>query len=441
MKKLYLFTILLVILPNLAKAQDYTINFTAGGDASGIDEITATNLTTNETITVPGSDAIILRSVSTQIDGISASETLQIASNPYNSSTTLKYQSKSITSGIISINSLSGMVIQSLNVSLSAGDNQFKIAANNPGIYIVTLITEESRNNIKVIQTGSGVGQITYEGSINSIQKVLKSSQAENVLNISPEDIVSMKIRQGNLVTILNDVPEASTTIDVELYECKDGDNNTYPIVQIGNQWWMAENLKTTTYSNGTPIPNITSDNDWSNLENSNSNKAYCFFNNNADLNFGALYTYGAAVNGETQVGDKPIQGACPTGWHVPNDKEWNEMLTYLINNGFNYDGSTDENKVAKALASNREWESYYYEEGFIGIDLSKNNKSGFTALSVGVRYNDEGFSGPDGASWWSFTESDSQYAYNWYLTSDSYGLGTEDTQKSHGLSVRCIKD
>ncbi|MCU4164635.1 FISUMP domain-containing protein [Carboxylicivirga caseinilyticus] len=437
----YIFTVLIFGFISNLIAQEYTINFTAGGDATAIDEITATNLTTNESITVSGTEAIIFRSISTNIEGTSASDALRIASNPFNGSTTLTYKSDRNQSGIISINSLSGEVIQSISVSLKSGDNHFRIAANNPGVYIVSLITENSRKSIKVIQTGSGVGQITYEGSTNSNQKVLKSTQAENVLNISSEDIVSMKIRQGNLVTILNDVPEASKTIDVELYECKDGDNNTYPIVQIGNQWWMAKNLKTTTYSDGTPIANITSDNSWDNLDNSSTAKAYCFFDNNADLNYGALYTYGAAVNGEYQVGDNLVQGACPVGWHVPNDEEWNEMLTYLINNGFNYDGSRNENKVAKALASNSGWQSYYYEEGFIGIDLSKNNKSGFTALSVGVRHKGEGFSEPDGATWWSSTESDSNYAYNWYLSSDSYGLGTEDSQKSHGLSVRCVKD
>ena len=435
----YVFTVLTLLCFGNLHSQEYTINFTAGGDATSIDEITATNLTTNETITVSGNESIILRSISTQIEDISKNKTLKITSNPYNSSATFTYHSKSNHSAIISLNSLTGKVLQYLKVTLNTGLNQFNISANNPGVYILTLITEEKQNSIKLLQTGSGNGLISHFGSINSYQS--KSSLSENILNISSDDIISMKIRQGDLVTIINEVPISSETIEVELYECIDGDNNSYPIVQIGNQWWMAENLKTTTYSDGTSIPHITRNDTWSNLTNSNSTKGYCFFNNNTDLNYGALYTYGAAVNGETQISDNPVQGACPTGWHVPSDTEWNEMLTYLINNGFNYDGSTDENKVAKALASNNEWQSYYNEAGLIGIDLSKNNKSGFTALSVSVRYKDEGFSSPDGASWWSATESDSEYAYNWYLTSDSYGLGTEDTQKSHGLSVRCVKD
>ncbi|MGC3978546.1 MAG: fibrobacter succinogenes major paralogous domain-containing protein [Paludibacteraceae bacterium] len=175
-----------------------------------------------------------------------------------------------------------------------------------------------------------------------------------------------------------------------------DIDGNTYKTVKIGTQTWMAENLKTTKYNDGTAIPNVTNNDTWW----SSTTGAYCWYNNDISnkATYGALYNWYAVNTGKL----------APKGWHVPTDAEWTTLENYLIANGYNYDGSLSGNKIAKALASTTSttgW-STSTEAGAIGNDLNKNNRSGFSALPGGSRY-DDGFDGAGkGGYWWSSTQT-----------------------------------
>ncbi len=221
-----------------------------------------------------------------------------------------------------------------------------------------------------------------------------------------------------------------------------DIDGNTYNTVWIGNQWWMAENLKSTKYTDGTAIPHITDNTAWANLGNNDTDKAYCFYNNDASLGYGALYTYAAAVNGTPQSGTNIVQGVCPTGWHLPSDAEWTELENYLIANGYNYDGTTSGDKVAKSLASTTGWNSST-NVGAVGNNQSINNSTGFTALPGGRRrsangaFNNVGLSG----FWWSSTERSSSRAWYRYLYYDYASVLRYYYNKSYGFSVRCLRD
>ncbi len=99
----------------------------------------------------------------------------------------------------------------------------------------------------------------------------------------------------------------------------KDIDGNSYKTVKIGEQIWMAENLKVTQYRNGDPIPNLTDENDWENTEQG----AYCNYDNNEDN----VETYGRLYNWYA-VDDK--RGLAPNGWHIPTDDEIKELEMYL---------------------------------------------------------------------------------------------------------------
>ncbi|MEJ2629601.1 MAG: fibrobacter succinogenes major paralogous domain-containing protein, partial [bacterium] len=98
-----------------------------------------------------------------------------------------------------------------------------------------------------------------------------------------------------------------------------DIDGNTYQTVKIGDQWWMAENLKVTHYRNNDEIPNVTYWGDWHDL----STGAYCDYNNNEGnvSTCGHLYNW-YAVNDSRNI--------APEGWHVPTDEEWKELEMYL---------------------------------------------------------------------------------------------------------------
>jgi uncharacterized protein (TIGR02145 family) len=214
----------------------------------------------------------------------------------------------------------------------------------------------------------------------------------------------------------------------------KDKDGNVYDMVTIGTQTWMAENLKTTQYNDGTAIPLVTDNTAWYNL----STPAYCWYNNDATNKnmYGALYNWYTVSTGKL----------APKGWHVPTDAEWTTLENYLIANGYNYDGSTSGDKYAKSLAATTNWTyTYAYEDagaGAIGTDLSKNDSTGFSALPGGGRnYNGMFWSvGNDGA-WWSSTESSTSAA--WFRDMGcnvSYVYRVND-DKRRGYSVRCVRD
>jgi uncharacterized protein (TIGR02145 family) len=159
-----------------------------------------------------------------------------------------------------------------------------------------------------------------------------------------------------------------------------DADGNVYQSVKIGNQVWTVENLRTTKYNDGTAITKITDSAAWANIYyDTLTTPAYCYYNNTTNTDnikkFGALYNWYAVNTGKL----------APAGWHVPSDAEWDTLQNYLIVNGYNCDGTTTNNMVAKALSAKTDWESST-TPGTIGCDLTKNNRSGFSALPGGYR-------------------------------------------------------
>jgi len=133
----------------------------------------------------------------------------------------------------------------------------------------------------------------------------------------------------------------------------------------------------------------------------------------------------------------------CPTGWHVPTDAEWTTMEDYLIANGYNFDGTTTGNKIAKALASTTLW-ALSTNTGAVGnTDYpAKRNATGFTALPGGFR-NPNGSFASHGylGTWWSATEDDASNAWYRYLDSGTSDLGRNSYPKEYGFSVRCVRD
>lgn len=222
----------------------------------------------------------------------------------------------------------------------------------------------------------------------------------------------------------------------------KDIEGNVYKTVTIGLQTWMSENLKATKYANGTAIPQITDGNAWGNLRNNDTHKAYCFYNNDASLGYGVLYTYAAASNEDTSGVN--VQGVCPTGWHLPSDEEWTVLENYLDDNGYNYDGSSGgrQNKIAKAMANQTGWNNSS-DVGDVGNDSDSNNGSGFAALPAGSRSNQDGkfYGSGNSCTWWSSSSISSTGAYIRGLYYKNYGVQRYGATKSAGFSVRCIKD
>lgn len=212
-----------------------------------------------------------------------------------------------------------------------------------------------------------------------------------------------------------------------------DVDGNTYKAVKLGDQVWMAENLRTTKYADNTSIP----------LGNTYSyTVAYRYCPNNDSSNvatYGYLYNWKAVMRNSSSSSNNPsgVQGICPNGWHVPSEAEWTQLSEYLSES---YYCSTNYEHNAKAIASTTGWSSSTIECA-IGNDPNSNNITGFTAVPAGKYYSHyRGFG--DEAYFWCSTESYNEYVYVWILSYNVPFVGRDNNYgKDSGLSVRCVRD
>jgi uncharacterized protein (TIGR02145 family) len=193
-----------------------------------------------------------------------------------------------------------------------------------------------------------------------------------------------------------------------------DIDGNTYKTKRIGDQVWMAENLKTSTFSDGTVIPDVEDAGSWYEL----TTPGLCWYDNDETANkdtFGALYNYYTVISGNL----------CPAGWHVPSRDEWQKLRDVLG------DTTTGGGKLKEE--GTQHWKT---------PNTGAVNSMGFTALPAGIRYFEGTFNSVTFfTSFWSSTESDDGKA--WYLSlyySDAVAIMNRISKKD-GFSVRCVQD
>ena len=209
-----------------------------------------------------------------------------------------------------------------------------------------------------------------------------------------------------------------------------DIDGNVYNTVQIGNQCWMRENLRTTKKPDGSDI--------------ALNSERYCP-NNDANnvAAYGYLYTWYAMMNGAASSDANPsgVQGICPTGWHVPSDAEWTQLTDYVSNQSQYVCGSNN-TYIAKALAATTGWIYYHSGECYPGDQsVHANNATGFSALPAG-RFNGSYYdSFGSNALFWSATERYGNTAYFPGLYYGGANVGKNDHFKDAGFSVRCLRD
>jgi uncharacterized protein (TIGR02145 family) len=260
---------------------------------------------------------------------------------------------------------------------------------------------------------------ININSSLKGVQRLPKLS----VIFVFIISLLFVLSCEKNSITPLPG-PDPATLTDV--------DGNVYPVIRIGNQLWITENFRTTKYNDGTAIPLVTDSSIWPKM----TTPGYCYYNNttNADsiTMFGALYNWYTVNTGKF----------APAGWHVPNYDDWVTLQNYLIQHGFNFDGTTTNNKIAKALAAKSAW-IIYSDPGVIGNDLTKNNSSGFSALPGGYRSNGDGSFSHIGNDcfFWSTLETDTLGAFSRSLDADDYRFVFNSYLKCYGLSVRLVKD
>lgn len=213
-----------------------------------------------------------------------------------------------------------------------------------------------------------------------------------------------------NYKVVTEETPEYITDID----------GNKYKKVKIGDQVWMAENLKTTKLNNGTEI-HLASKNDfWQEMPN------YCWY----DFDIQNKSTYGALYGGYTIITNK----LCPAGWHVPSISEWQKLIMYL-------DSEYDPNSIMKITNAGRKMKTVDGWE----FAVEATNESGFSALPGGFRsYADMGgvFSQLFyEANWWSSSIVNDTHLFYILIQGTADDVIISDQNLQYGYSVRCIKD
>ena len=213
-----------------------------------------------------------------------------------------------------------------------------------------------------------------------------------------------------------------------------DYDGNPYGTVQIGDQCWMRENLRTTHYANGMPIPAYSG-------STSNTEPYYNGQNNDNLELYGLYYNWPAAMNRATNSDANPsgVQGVCPQGWHLPSSAEWNQLKQFLNSNS-EYLCNNTADWDAKALSSQTEWNSYY-SSCTPGNNPSTNNATGFNAYPTGYFSGLSCYDRYYRASFWCTSQSDQNYSYYGTIYYGNRNFHMPTTSKYYSLSVRCVKD
>jgi uncharacterized protein (TIGR02145 family) len=203
-----------------------------------------------------------------------------------------------------------------------------------------------------------------------------------------------------------------------------DIEGNNYTTVLIGNQEWMAENLRTAFYANGDSIPNITDNTAWM----ASTSGAWCYYNNsiNSGQVYGKLYKWYATVD---------PRNLCPAGWHVPSDSEWNTMIGFIDPLFFpDTLGEVQSHIAGGKLKSVTGWSA---------PNTAATNETGFSALPGGYRnyWNQYSYNLNTAAQFWTSTEIDADWVYTRFLNHTSGDIYRDDMNKRAGFSVRCVRD
>ena len=183
-----------------------------------------------------------------------------------------------------------------------------------------------------------------------------------------------------------------------------------YETVQIGEQCWFAENLRSENYENGDVIPTNLSNAEW---QSSISGAMAVYGDGSLSLSeHGGLYNWYAVDD---------ARGLCPTGWHVPSDEEWNILTDHL----------GGESEAGVRMKTTYGW----HEAG------NGSNESNFSGLPGGLRGNDGSYAGADYVGRWYSSTQDGPVAWNRDLIWDIDGVDRNSSSHTGGFSIRCIKD
>jgi|GEM_PF-1578468 len=419
--KRYFCLILVMQIWAVTLAQELKLNFVPVSPENTIDSIMVVNVTRSEVNILYNTNSINLTTAIT--DFTENSEYIRLFSDHLNHGIGLAFHSKYEKTVNLAVYDLSGRKILYGNYSVKRGENQFIISLSKPGLYIVSLLSDSFMDSRKFFLSenfSNRANELVYEEiQLGSLTE--KSSVNEEA------DLYHFYVYSGDMITKIADRPTVAKTYDVEFYKCQDAAGNNYPVVKIGEQWWMAKNL------HYLPHVNKTSD-----LSIKESGYCYVYDYNGYGVNL-AMQTeyyqiYGVLYNWLT------AQEYCPNGWHIPDKEEWMNLAIYINDQKGPFETSEFTwLGVGEYLKSGEHWTNKQNCDDIYGFSALP----GGTFTTSGKQFAEEGEFKliEEVASWWSTHTWEMHVATSFFLESDNNNFSFSYNHRHDGKSVRCVKD
>lgn len=413
----------------ILNGQDIFLTFSGVRASNTVDSVKVENISFGEKLVIAGNQVLHLEQIVTGIHNSvrEVKRGVTFSPNPMNEFSIMEFSIPDDGKSTISIIDVGGKEILSIQDYLSAGNHSYRITGMKPGIYFASIISGQySATGSFISISGEGSSKAEYISKISGkdmdkedkpIRPLRKIDLADITMHFRQGDSLRFTAKSGSFTTILIDVPDTSKTMTFDFYECIDGDKNSYPVVKTGNNIWMAENLKTTSFNDGIPIRYEKDDNTWATLDDKGI-PAFSWYNNKEEYKniYGGLYNYAAVGTTGKNV--------CPVGWHIATN-EWNELFSFLDKHSAN-------RELVSATAGN-----LLKESGTIHWSCPGNratNGSGFAALPGGLRKN--GFSQMGQRAY--FWDGAEKYFILYCINGHADHISEKN---DYGLSVRCVKD
>ncbi len=425
MKNLLIIPVLLVFISLGVKSQEYNVSFTASGAATEIDSLMIKSLFDCSSLWINGGDTV--RFFVPQEDPepgytdlySSTNNKMTIFPNPMENQCYFSFYSLPDNNAEISVFDISGRLITNQLFEIGEGTHGFSMNNQGSGLFIISVRTQSHHYTGRVISNSEAAGDvnISYQSFAQQELPKTKSLKIKNILEIPFEqgDRFLIRAYAGEHIAMRTIIPVKDSVYTLNFIECVDADGNNYPVIRIGSQNWMAENLRATHFRNMDQIP--TTDDileDLTEMEQPVFQWMYDYEQAPAEIS-GRLYTW-YAVNDHRNI--------CPVGWAVPSDDEWS-MLTQFL-------GGED---VSGAKLKDNCSGLWHYPNA--GAD----NRTAYSAIPGGFRYAHGEFSNfGENAYLWSRTEANQNSAYVRYLFYDNETVYKGQNSKKHGFSIRCIK-
>lgn len=427
------FLTVLILYPIVSYGQNFSVTFTGTGSAITIDSVTATNQRTNQTITLPGNETLVL-ALNTGIPLISElTNQGMVFPNPFPGQATFTATFQKPQTVYLYVQTLVGQVVAKTQAFVQPGEIGFGLSLESAGVYTLTLTTAEARISHKIICTESKIAEnsIQYLGAVSnnptlqSNQNTLSGSAFKSLnsgytMAYNTGDMIHYQCKSGIYTTVLTDSPASSKNYEVFFTACTDLGGKNYSVVKIGGQIWMAENLAylpfvspSTRESETAPFYYVY------NYEGSSVSQAKTKPN---FATYGVLYNWAAA------------KIACPSNWHLPTDTEWKILETSLGMSQSDADiiGWRESGAIGKALKFTSGWAK----------NGNGDNSSGFASLPGGSRYYGGDFYDlGDYAYLWTASES-GLFSWGRILYYHEDAVFRDNLRgRLYGFSVRCVRN